>query len=49
MDFKSFPKDKLGYDTIIVFVYRLSKRPISVPYYNTTTTRNLADIFINRI
>ena len=49
MDFKSFLKDKLGYDTIVVFVYRLSKRPISVPYYSTTTTRNLADIFINRI
>ena len=49
IDFKSFLKDKLGYDTIIVFIYRLSKRPIFIPYYSTTTTRNLADIFINRV
>ena len=49
MDFKSFLKDKLSYDTIIVFVCRLSKRPISVPYYSTITARDLAGIFIDRV
>ena len=49
MDFKSFLKDKLGYDAIIVFIYKLSKRPISIPYYNIATTRDLAEIFIDRV
>ena len=33
----------------MVFVYRLSKRPISVPYYSTATARDLAEIFIDRV
>ena len=49
MDFKSFPKDKLGYDAIIVFVYRLSKRSISISYYSIATTRDLAKMFIDRV
>ena len=49
MDFKSFLKDKLGYDAIIVFIYRLSKRPISVPYYSIATARDLAEMFIDRV
>ena len=49
MDSKSFPKDKLGYDAIVVFVCRLSKRPISVPYYSIATARDLAEIFIDRV
>ena len=49
MDFKSFLKDKLGYDAIIVFVYKLSKRLISIPYYSIATIRDLAKMFINRV
>ena len=49
MDFKSFPKDKLGYDAIVVFVCRLSKRPISVPCYSIATARDLAKMFIDRV
>ena len=49
IDFKSFLKDKLGYDAIIVFICRLSKRPISVPYYSIATIRDLAEMFIDRV
>ena len=49
MDFKSIPKDKLGYDAIVVFIYRLSKRPILVPYYSIATARDLAEMFIDRV
>src|SRR5699024_5073809 len=36
MDFRSFPKDKKGYDAALVVVDRFSKRPISMPCYKTT-------------
>lgn len=31
MDFRSFPKDKHGFDAALVIVDRLTKRPISIP------------------
>jgi transposase InsO family protein len=49
MDFKSFPKDRNGYDTILVVVDRLSKKPISLPCYKTTTARDLARMFIAHV
>ena len=42
MDFKSFPSDKAGYNTILVVVDRLSKRLISVAYKDTATAKDLA-------
>src|SRR5438045_6799059 len=35
VDFKSFPKDKHGFDAITIFVDQLGKRPISVPCHHT--------------
>ena len=49
MDFKSFPVDKEGYNAILVFVDRLSKRPISVPCKDTYTTKQMAQLFIDRV
>jgi hypothetical protein len=49
MDFKSFPKDKLGYDSIFVIIDRLSKKPISIPCYKTCTAKDLAQIFIEHV
>ena len=42
MDFKSFLLDKAGYNTILVVVDRLSKRPILVAYKDTATAKDLA-------
>ena len=49
MDFKSFPPSKRGFDSILVVVDRLGKRPISVLCYKTTTARELATLFIKHI
>jgi hypothetical protein len=49
MDFKSFLKDRNGYNTILVVVDRLSKQPVSLPYYKITTSRDLAYMFIAHI
>jgi transposase InsO family protein len=49
MDFKSFPKDRNGYNTILVVVDRLSKQPVSLPCYKTTTSRDLAHMFIAHV
>ena len=49
MDFKSFPKDKDGFDSILVIVDRLSKRPVSIPCYKTATAKDLADMFIKYV
>jgi hypothetical protein len=49
MEFKSFPKDKKGYDAILVIVDRFGKRPISMPCYRTATARDLARLFITYV
>ena len=49
MDFKSFPPSKRGFNSILVVVNRLGKRPISVLYYKTTIARELATLFIKYI
>ena len=46
VDFKSFPKDKHGFDTIAVFVDRLGKRPISIPCHSTIDTPGLAQLYL---
>ena len=42
MDFKSFLRDKEGYNTILVFVDRLRKRLILVPYKDTYIAKQIA-------
>ncbi|KAJ5134995.1 retrovirus polyprotein [Penicillium bovifimosum] len=49
MDFRSFPKDKNGFDAVFVIVYRLSKRPVSIPCHKETTAKKMARLFINNV
>jgi hypothetical protein len=49
VDFKSFPKDKHGFDAIAVFVDRLGKRPISVPCNRTIDAPGLARLYITHV
>src|SRR5579862_3489272 len=46
VDFKSFPKDHCGFDTIAVFVDRFGKRPISIPCHRTIDAPELARLYI---
>jgi hypothetical protein len=45
MDFKEFPKDKNGYDNILVFMDRLSKASVSIPCHKTTNAAGMAQLF----
>jgi hypothetical protein len=49
VDFKSFPKDRHGYNTIAVFIDRLGKRPISVPCYDTVDASELAHLYLAHV
>ena len=49
MDFKSFPKSKRGYDAILVFICRLSKKSTTVPCFQTADARDLARMFLERV
>ena len=46
MDFRSFPRDRHGYDAVFAVVDRLSKRPISIPCHKTITAREMARLFL---
>ncbi|KAI1000681.1 hypothetical protein K3495_g7516 [Podosphaera aphanis] len=45
VDFKSFPKDRTGFDSIAVFIGRFSKEALSLPCYKTTTSKELTELF----
>ena len=49
MDFKEFPKDKHGYDSILVFMDRLGKSSVTIPCHKTTDARQMAQLFIEWI
>jgi transposase InsO family protein len=49
MDFKSFPKDKLGNDMIYVVIDRLGKRAYSIPCNKTITAKGMASLFISHV
>ena len=49
MDFKSFLKDKHGYNIAFVVVNQLSKQAVSLLYFKTTTVEDMAYIYINNI
>ena len=49
MDFKSFPKDKKGYDAVYIVIDRLSKRVYSIPCHKTTTAKDMAQLFITNV
>jgi transposase InsO family protein len=48
-DFKSFPKDKHGYDMIYVVVDRLSKQSVCIPCHKNVTARDMARMYITHI
>src|SRR6266536_1896596 len=49
MDFNSFNRDKYRYDNVLVIMDRLSKESISIPCHKTTTTKEMAFLFIYHI
>ena len=49
MDFKSFLKDKYGYNMAFVVVNRLSKQAISLPCFKTTTVKDMARMYVDNI
>ena len=49
MDFKSFPKDKYGYNMAFIVVNWLSKQAISLPCFKTTTAKDMAHIYVDNI
>ena len=48
-DFKSFPKDKSGYNNIFVVVDRFGKRSFSLPCEKTVTAAKAADLYYTHI
>ena len=49
IDFKEFPKDKYRFDSILVFIDQLRKSSVTIPYYKTTDTWQIAQLFIKQI
>ena len=49
MDFKLFLKDKHGYNMAFIIVNWLNKQAISLPYFKTITTKDIARMYINNI
>lgn len=49
MDFKEFPRDKHRYNSILVFIDRLGKSSVTIPYYKTTDAQQIAQLFIEWI
>jgi hypothetical protein len=46
MDFKDIPKDKDGFDIMLIIVDRLSKQAVIISCFQTAISRDLASIFI---
>jgi hypothetical protein len=49
MDFKLFLKDAHGYNTAFIVIDRLYKQSISLPYFKTTTIKDIACLYVNNI
>ena len=39
------PIDDIGFNTVVVFIDRFSKKPVSLPYYKTATTKDIAKLY----
>ena len=48
-DFKSFPKDKHGYDMVYVVIDRLSKQSVCIPCNKNATAKDMARMYITYI
>ena len=49
MDFRSFPKDRRGFDIVCVFVDRLTKRPISILCQKEIDAKGTARLFVDHV
>jgi transposase InsO family protein len=49
VDYKDFPKDKHGFDRILVFIDRLSKSAVTIPCHQDIDARGTAKLFIRWI
>ena len=49
MDFKSFPRDKKGYNNVFVVIDRFGKRAFSLPCHKTVTAQHAADLYYRYI
>ena len=49
LDFHEVPRDKAGYDMILVIIDRFSKRSFSLPCHKTITAKETAELFIHYI
>ena len=49
IDFKSFPCNKNGYNAILIVINRLNKQAFSLPYFKTTTIKDIAELYIQHI
>jgi hypothetical protein len=46
MDFKSFPKNKKGFDNVFVVIDKLSKQAILIFCYKIITAKGFARLFV---
>ena len=49
IDFKLFLKDAYSYNTAFIVIDWLYKQSISLPYFKTITTKDIARLYINNI
>lgn len=49
IDFKEFPRDRSGYDQVMVIIDRLSKQATTIPCHKTIDARGMAALFIQWI
>ncbi|KAJ5396746.1 Retrovirus polyprotein [Penicillium cosmopolitanum] len=49
MNFRSFSKDRYGFDAVCVFVDRPSKRPISVPCHKDIDAKGTSRLFVGHV
>ena len=49
MDFVLFNKDKHRYNNVLIIIDCLLKESISIPCYKTTTTKEMASLFIYHV
>ena len=49
MDFKSFLKDAYSHNAAFILINWLHKQSVSLPYFKTTTVKDMARLYINNI
>src|SRR5436309_8064866 len=49
MDFHELPKDRSGYDAVMIFVDRFGKRAITAPCYKTVDAKETTKIYIRYV